>query len=122
MNNNFFNRVMTIDEILAVARFLGDDMTDEQAERLLNETQKLPLGGVNNNFFNRISFEDALAFVEDKFGESAPTVAGWCNKIYVANDRDVSLADLHLLWRLYSETMPPSLAANLVRHRMHDAG
>lgn len=34
---------MTIDEILAVAEFLGDGMTDEQAERLMDEARKLSI-------------------------------------------------------------------------------
>ena len=72
--------------------------------------------------FDRAVMEDALSRVMDEFEDSAPTVVVWCERIYAAKDRDVSLADLMLLWRFYTEVTPPSLAANLVLHRMTEDG
>lgn len=34
---------MTLDEILAVAEFLGDSMTDDQASRLMDECRQLSI-------------------------------------------------------------------------------
>jgi len=72
--------------------------------------------------FDRAVMEDALSRVIDEFDESAPTVADWCERIYAAKDHQVSLADLMLLWRLYTEVTPPSMAANLVLHLMNRSG
>ena len=72
--------------------------------------------------FDRMVMDDALQYVAEEFGESAPVVADWCDRIHAAPDSEVTLADLSLLWYLHTERVPPSAATNSVLHRMKYAG
>ncbi|MFY8213332.1 MAG: hypothetical protein ACOVKJ_02640 [Flavobacterium sp.] len=72
--------------------------------------------------FDRKLFEIAIDKVATTFEKTAPTVVDWADFLASAKDAQISLADLHLLSRLATEDTPANYAANLVYHRMEQAG
>lgn len=55
----------TINELLAIADFLGDDITDEQAENLMDEARQLSISDrerilnvVGGKFYTQMSMHD----------------------------------------------------------------
>ena len=70
--------------------------------------------------FNCQNFENTCTKVAEKFEKTAPTVSAWVERIYMAKDTEITLADIHLLAQL--EEMQPNYAANRVYKLMNLLG
>ena len=64
--------------------------------------------------FNRSQFGRACEEVAARFERTAPTVEQWCDSLASSRDRDITLADIHLLSQLQENPPPPNYAANMV--------
>jgi hypothetical protein len=85
---------------------LIDKLRDE------SEPNLLPL-------FDREVFIVATVNVALKFDKTAPVVSEWCDELRTSANRDITLADLALLWYLHTEEVSPSNAITTVlRHKV----
>ena len=70
--------------------------------------------------FNRKNFEIVCTKVCTQFEKSAPTVSELADKLYQAKDKNITLAEIHLLSKI--SEMQPNYAANALYHLMEDLG
>ena len=67
--------------------------------------------------FDRKAFESQLSAVASRYEKTAPTVEAWCDLLASAPDTAVTLADVHALDRLHTDTeLPACMAANMIYH------
>lgn len=73
--------------------------------------------------FDRQAFDSQLSTVSRRYEKTAPTVEAWCDLLAAAPDTSITLADVHTLDRLYTDTgLPAAMAANVVYHLNHRLG
>lgn len=74
----------------------------------------------NEQIFDRKLFEDACATTVRNFEKTAPLVSNWADWLYQAKDKEITLADLHLLNQV--NEMQPNYACNRLLHLFNDLG